>query len=116
MRSAGWVPAEIARHPLRSAYRLNSAAAIWERPALWTQAKRYVFIWLPDSCGRRMSSAVSGNEGMSQRINTVAAIAPHICAAMKKGTSTGRIPAKVSDTARAMVTAGFANDVDDVNQ
>src|SRR6266481_4694663 len=63
-----------------------------------------------------MSSAVSGHEGMSQRINTVAAIAPHICAAMKRGTSTGRIPAKVSDTARAMVTAGFANEVEEVNQ
>jgi len=32
------------------------------------------------------------------------------------GTSIGRIPAKVSLAARAIVTAGFANDVDDVNQ
>ena len=32
------------------------------------------------------------------------------------GTSTGRMPANVSLAHRASVTAGFANDVDDVNQ
>jgi hypothetical protein len=37
-----------------------------------------------------MFSAVSGNDGMSHRIRTVAAIAPHICAAMKNGASMGR--------------------------
>jgi len=31
---------------------------------------------------------------------------------MKPGTSAGRIPANVSVTDRASVTAGFANDVD----
>ena len=35
---------------------------------------------------------------------------------MKPGTSTGRMPANVSLTARASVTAGFANDVEAVNQ
>ena len=35
---------------------------------------------------------------------------------MNRGTSEGRIPAKVSDRERAIVTAGFANDVDAVNQ
>jgi len=35
---------------------------------------------------------------------------------MNEGTSTGRIPANVSDAARASVTAGFAKDVEDVNQ
>jgi len=35
---------------------------------------------------------------------------------MKPGASAGRIPEKVSDAARASVTAGFANEVDDVNQ
>ena len=35
---------------------------------------------------------------------------------MKPGTSGGRMPANVSVAARASVTAGFANDVDDVNQ
>jgi len=35
---------------------------------------------------------------------------------MKPGASPGRTPAKVSEAARARVTAGFANEVDDVNQ
>jgi hypothetical protein len=35
---------------------------------------------------------------------------------MKAGTSAGRIPAKVSLAARARVTAGFANEVEAVNQ
>jgi hypothetical protein len=34
---------------------------------------------------------------------------------MKPGTSGGEIPAKVSLSDRAMVTAGLANDVDEVN-
>lgn len=68
------------------------------------------------SCGKRILSAVSGSEGISQRIRNVAEIAPHICAAMNNGTSTGRIPANVSETDLAIVTAGFANEVDEVNQ
>jgi hypothetical protein len=35
---------------------------------------------------------------------------------MKAGTSAGRIPAKVSDSERARVTAGLAKEVEDVNQ
>jgi hypothetical protein len=35
---------------------------------------------------------------------------------MKPGASSGRIPANVSLSARAMVTAGLANEVDAVNQ
>src|SRR2546423_4916680 len=35
---------------------------------------------------------------------------------IKPGTSTGRMPANVSLAERASVTAGFANDVDAVNQ
>src|ERR1700722_8113554 len=35
---------------------------------------------------------------------------------MKPGTSLGRMPENVSVIERASVTAGFANDVDDVNQ
>ena len=35
---------------------------------------------------------------------------------MNPGASTGRMPANVSLAARASVTAGLANDVDDVNQ
>jgi hypothetical protein len=61
-------------------------------------------------------SASNGKFGTSQRNKMVAAKAPASCAAMKRGTSAGRIPANVSDNARAMVTAGFAKDVDAVNQ
>ena len=35
---------------------------------------------------------------------------------MKPGTSTGRMPATVSVSARAIVTAGLAKEVDAVNQ
>jgi hypothetical protein len=35
---------------------------------------------------------------------------------MNAGASAGRMPAKVSLAARASVTAGFANEVDEVNQ
>ena len=35
---------------------------------------------------------------------------------MKLGTSVGRMPANVSVSARAIVTAGFAKDVEAVNQ
>jgi hypothetical protein len=52
----------------------------------------------------------------SQRHRPAAASAPRICATMKPGTSGGEIPAKVSLSDRAMVTAGLANDVDEVNQ
>jgi hypothetical protein len=40
------VPPEIARAFVRSASRLNQAAAIGERPALWTHANRTVFMTL----------------------------------------------------------------------
>ena len=42
--------------------------------------------------------------------------APAICAAMNAGTDVGAIPAKVSLSDRAMVTAGLAKDVEAVNQ
>jgi hypothetical protein len=35
---------------------------------------------------------------------------------MNPGTSEGEMPANVFDKARAMVMAGFANEVDEVNQ
>ena len=37
-------------------------------------------------------------------------------APMKPGTEAGAMPAKVSESMRAMVTAGLANEVDEVNQ
>src|SRR6478735_8652643 len=61
-------------------------------------------------------SAVCGSDGTSQRKSAVAAAAPTSCATMKPGASAGRMPAKVSLEARANVTAGLANDVDEVNQ
>ena len=45
-----------------------------------------------------------------------AANAPINCVATNIGTSCGRIPAKVSESERAIVIAGFANDVEAVNQ
>src|SRR5829696_2996981 len=52
----------------------------------------------------------------NHRNNAVAAAAPPIWAMIKAGASTGLIPAKVSVTERASVTAGFAKDVEAVNQ
>jgi hypothetical protein len=43
-------------------------------------------------------------------------MAPEICPPINSGTLLGEIPAKVSVMARAKVTAGLANDVEDVNQ
>ena len=60
--------------------------------------------------------AFLGRAGASHRKSAVAAAAPASCAAMNPGASAGRIPANVSLAARASVTAGFANDVDEVNQ
>src|SRR5258706_169563 len=68
------------------------------------------------SCGSTTASALFGNQGVNQRNNNVAAPAPISCAIMNPGASTGRIPAKVSLAARANVTAGLANEVDEVNQ
>ncbi len=42
--------------------------------------------------------------------------APMICMPTKAGTEAGAMPAKVSVKARPIVTAGFAKDVDEVNQ
>lgn len=42
--------------------------------------------------------------------------APISCAAMNGVTEAGAMPAKESVKARPMVTAGFANEVDEVNQ
>jgi hypothetical protein len=57
-----------------------------------------------------------GATGTNQRMRSVAAPAPRTCAATKAGTSGGRIPAKVLVSDRATVTAGFAKQVDAVNQ
>lgn len=41
---------------------------------------------------------------------------PTTCMPMKPGTEAGAIPAKVSEKARPMVTAGLAKEVEEVNQ
>ena len=51
-----------------------------------------------------------------QRNRNVAAVAPRNCATINPGTFAGWIPVNVSVSDRASVTAGFANDVEDVNQ
>src|SRR5437879_4560786 len=43
-------------------------------------------------------------------------MAPKSWATMKPGSEAGAMPAKVSLNARPMLTAGFANEVDEVNQ
>src|SRR5258705_11115864 len=57
-----------------------------------------------------------GPAGESQRNNRTADSAPTTCAATNAGTSTRRIPENVPVSARAIVTAGLANDVEAVNQ
>jgi len=62
------------------------------------------------------SFAVFDSEGTSHDHKLVAAKEPISCATMKAGESIGRIPEKVFVNDRAKVTAGFAKDVDAVNQ
>lgn len=50
------------------------------------------------------------------RVNVQASSPPINCATMNHGASAGLMPEKVSVIERAAVTAGFANEVDDVNQ
>ena len=45
-----------------------------------------------------------------------ASAAPRSCMTMNIGAEEGSMPAKVSDRVRAMVTAGLAKLVDEVNQ
>jgi pimeloyl-ACP methyl ester carboxylesterase len=73
---------------------------------------RYYF----SSWGTSTEGAASPSDGISHLKRSVAAKAPADSAAMKEGTSTGRIPANVFVRERAMVTAGLAKDVDAVNQ
>src|ERR1051326_2071216 len=68
------------------------------------------------SCGTRTARASFGSEGTSQRNNAVAKNAPPNCARVKAGASVGLMPANVSLMDLAKVTAGFANEVEAVNQ
>jgi hypothetical protein len=71
-----------------------------------------------NSLGATVPATVApfGAAGYSQQKSPVAAAAPSNCATIKPGASVGRMLAKVLLATRASVTAGFANDVDDVNQ
>jgi len=66
--------------------------------------------------GKTTAFAEEGKVGISFRNNNVAPKPPRNCATIKSGTSTGRIPANVSESDLAIVTAGFAKEVDAVNQ
>jgi poly(A) polymerase Pap1 len=52
----------------------------------------------------------------SHCISAIAPRAPRTCATTNIGTLAGAIPAKVFVSARAIVTAGLANEVEAVNQ
>src|SRR4051794_29265849 len=67
-------------------------------------------------CGTTMSSAAAPGDGYSSATSPRPTAPPTSCAAMNPGSDCGAIPAKVSLNARPMLTAGFANDVDEVNQ
>src|SRR5580692_14820 len=79
-----------------------------------TYIRDYLFGF--NSCSRRISPARACKCGTSQRNTIVAATPPRNWANTNEGTSIGRIPANVSLRHLAMVTAGFANEVDTVNQ
>src|SRR5688572_9728388 len=64
----------------------------------------------------RLRSGGRGRVGTSHRNSSVAVRAPRTWTMTNPGTSSGRIPVNVSVKARATVTAGFANDVEAVNQ
>ena len=66
------------------------------------------------SCGVNQVSGESSRS--SQPKKNVANVAATNWTATKATTCAGLIPANVSENPRAIVTAGFAKDVDDVNQ
>jgi hypothetical protein len=69
-------------------------------------------------CPRAASTAATAAdvEGGSMEKSAVAVSAPNICAKTNPGTSMGRMPAKLSVKHLASVTAGLANEVEEVNQ
>src|SRR3954466_15028132 len=123
MTTSGWtrrpgsVPAEIARALVGSDTRLNDAAATLGAPGIVNAREEHRFHGADISDrGITTRSADCGSDGTSHRNRIVATAAPASCATMNPATSAGRMPANVSVSARARVTAGFANDVDAVNQ
>jgi hypothetical protein len=67
-------------------------------------------------CGQNDAFTLNFSVWNSKRANPNAANAPANCAKTNPGASMGRIPENVLVSDRAMVMAGFANEVDAVNQ
>ena len=84
---------------------LSQPAAIWDRPALWTQTNRTLGLVM------RVSSPDRGS-GSAGREHTADAAA----CSTNTGTDAGAMPANVSESVRATVTAGLAKLVELVNQ
>jgi hypothetical protein len=59
---------------------------------------------------------VDASASHSQRASAIAQSIPANWADMNAAIPAGAMPAKVSESERAIVTAGFANDVEAVNQ
>src|SRR3954447_147544 len=128
--SFGAVPAE--RTSIVSPARaVSQPAAIWDRPALCTQTNSTDGLPAGDFTVTRnsfdprgedqgwastTSSAARPASGYNASTSAAPAAAPTSCAARKAGTEAGAIPANVSEKIRPMLTAGLANDVEEVNQ
>src|SRR5262249_55639074 len=65
---------------------------------------------------RARDQASSAAPGKKNRMSAIATTAPTNCIRTNIGTDDGRMPAKLSDNVRAMVTAGLPKLVEDVNQ
>ncbi len=63
-----------------------------------------------------LSRAIAASAGQSHGPSASAATVPASWARMKAATLDGAIPAKVSQSAREIVTAGLANEVDGTNK
>jgi hypothetical protein len=99
------------------ARRLSSVDFIGEESAVNCKCVPVRYCGGRERSGNPPSQELAAAErGSIQRNDTVAAMPPRNWASTNQGTSRGLIPAKVSLKHRAIVTAGFANDVDAVNQ
>ena len=65
---------------------------------------------------RRTQAYAGSTRRLHKALSAKPARAPRIWATMNAGASAGRMPANVSERARAIVMAGFAKDVEAVNQ
>src|SRR5262245_23555614 len=105
------------RRGFRSAS-LRGALALSNHPPCPPANRSFRAAWLIAARTPRSWALYSGFSGCghSHRAIMTAAIAPSTCAAMNASTPAGAMPAKVSDSERAIVTAGLANEVEAVNQ